>query len=292
MIISIASGKGGTGKTTIAVNLALSINNVQLIDCDVEEPNSALFLNPVFDEQKKAFIPVPVINKEHCTYCGKCREVCEYNAIAVLPQTNTSKGNIMFFPNLCHGCGACAYLCPANAITETKREIGIIELGEKDNVQFVHGKLNIGEAMAPPVIRQVKQCINPTRTVIIDAPPGTSCPVITAVQGTDYCLLVTEPTPFGLNDLQLAVEAMRKLKIPFGVVINRCDLGDLKTENYCEDEGIAVLMKIPFSEEIAKSYSKGESIIKLFPEYKDKFKQLFKRIKEERKSEWKEKQMF
>jgi len=290
MIISIASGKGGTGKTTIAVNLALSINNVQLIDCDVEEPNAALFLNPVFNEQKKSIIPVPVINSDQCTYCGKCREVCEYNAIAVLPQTNNSKGNIMFFPNLCHGCGACSYLCPSNSIEETDREVGIIELGEKDNVQFVHGKLNIGEAMAPPVIRQVKQYINPTRTVIIDAPPGTSCPVITAVQGTDFCVLVTEPTPFGLNDLQLAVEAMRKLKIPFGVVINRCDLGDLKTENYCENEGIAVLMKIPFSEEIAKSYSKGESIIKLFPEYKDKFKLLLKRIKEERNSGWKEKQ--
>ncbi len=279
MIISVASGKGGTGKTTIAVNLALSLSNVQLLDCDVEEPNAALFLNPIITDKKSAFILVPVIDKGKCTYCGKCREVCEYNAIAVLPQTDNSKGNIMFFPNLCHGCGACVYLCPANAITETNREVGIIELGEKDNVQFVHGKLNIGEAMAPPVIRQVKQYINPTRTVIIDAPPGTSCPVITAIQGTDYCVLVTEPTPFGLNDLQLAVEAMRKLKIPFGVVINRCDLGDDKTENYCNLESIPILMRIPFSEEIARSYSRGESIIELYPDYKEKFCNLLNSIK-------------
>ena len=289
MIISVASGKGGTGKTTIAVNLALSLSNVQLIDCDVEEPNAALFLNLVISEKKNAFIPVPVIDKEKCTYCGKCREVCEYNAIAVLPQTKNSKGNILLFKNLCHGCGACKYLCPENAITEMNREIGVIEFGNVGDVQFVHGKLNIGEAMAPPVIRQVKQYMNPTRTVIIDAPPGTSCPVITAVQGTDYCLLVTEPTPFGLNDLQLAVETMRKLKIPFGVVINRCDLGDLKTENYCKEEGIPILMKIPFSEQIAKSYSKGEPIIKLFPEYIDQFKRLFKDIKKEMENRWKKK---
>ncbi len=291
MIISVASGKGGTGKTTIAVNLALSISNVQLLDCDVEEPNAALFLNPVIAGKKSAFIPIPVIDKEKCVYCGKCREVCEYNAIAVLPQSEQSKGNILFFSNLCHGCGACQYLCPENAVTERNREIGIIELGNAGDIQFVHGKLNIGEAMAPPAIRQVKQYINPTRTVIIDAPPGTSCPVITAVRGTDYCVLVTEPTPFGLNDLKLAVEAMRKLKILFGVVINRCDLGDDKTEKYCRDENISILMRIPFSEEIARSYSKGEPIIKLFPEYKDRFIQLFKNITEERGTGWKEKQM-
>lgn len=279
MIVSVASGKGGTGKTTVAVNLALSLNNVQLLDCDVEEPNAALFLNPHIVDKRSAYIPVPVIDKEKCTYCGRCREVCEYNAIAVLPKTESSKGNVLLFPHLCHGCGACQYLCPQNAITEVNREIGMIELGDVGDIQFVHGKLNIGEAMAPPAIRQVKQYINPTRIVIIDAPPGTSCPVITAVQATDYCLLVTEPTPFGLNDLQLAVEAMRKLEIPFGVIINRCDLGDLKTENYCKEQTIPVLMKIPFSEEIAKSYSKGESIVAAFPEYKAQFKELFIKIK-------------
>ncbi len=278
MIISIASGKGGTGKTTIAVNLALSLCNVQLLDCDVEEPNAALFLNPVFEETKSAFIQVPVFDLEKCNYCGKCREVCEYNAIAVLPQSEQSNGNILFFPNLCHGCGACHYFCPCDAITEKNRDIGKIEFGDAGDIQFIHGKLNISEAMAPPVIRQLKESINPKKTVVIDAPPGTSCPVIMAVRGTDFCVLVTEPTPFGLNDLKLAVEAMRKLKIPFGVVINRCDLGDDKTEGYCIEEGIPLLMKIPFNEEIAKSYSKGESIVKIFPEYKQKFIDLFNSI--------------
>ncbi len=278
MIISVASGKGGTGKTTIAVNLALSIENVQLIDCDVEEPNAALFLELEMTKRINAYIPVPVVDKEKCSFCGKCSEVCQYNAIAVLPKNENIDGNILILANLCHGCGACQYLCPQNAITEVNREIGIIELGSVGDIQFVHGKLNVGEAMAPPVIRQVKQYIDPTRTVIIDAPPGTSCPVITAVQGTDFCLLVTEPTPFGLNDLKLAVEAMRKLMIPFGVVINRCDLGDQKTEEFCNQERIPVLMKIPFSEEIARSYSKGESIVALYPEYREKFSELLNGI--------------
>ncbi len=280
MIISIASGKGGTGKTTIAVNLALSLKNVQLLDCDVEEPNAALFLNPTIDEKIKAFIPVPSFDNEKCTGCGKCKDICQYNAIAVLPKSDSSKGNVLFFSNLCHGCGACQYLCPSNAIGEINREVGIIEIGFSETIQFIHGKLNIGEAMAPPVIRQVKEYINFTRTVIIDAPPGTSCPVITAVEGTDFCVLVTEPTPFGLHDLQLAVEAMRKLHIPFGVVINRSDLGDDKTENFCKKENVPVLMKIPFSEEIARSYSKGQPIITLYPEYQKKFCDLYHNIKE------------
>ncbi|MDD5567591.1 MAG: ATP-binding protein [Candidatus Omnitrophica bacterium] len=271
MIISIASGKGGTGKTTVAVNLALSLKNIQLLDCDVEEPNAHLFIQPRIKEELKAYIPVPEVNEAKCNYCGKCREVCAYHAIAVLPGNECKKGNVLIFPHLCHGCGACSLLCPQSAIKEVNKEIGVIEIGEKDNIQFVHGCLNIGEAMSPPLIRQVKKYINPTRTVIIDAPPGTSCPVITAVKGSDFCVLVTEPTPFGLNDLILAVEVLRKLQIPFGVFINRSDIGDGKVDNYCEEENIPILMKIPFSREIAVSYSEGVPIVKKDSLYQDKF---------------------
>ncbi len=275
MIISVASGKGGTGKTTVAVNLALSLKNVQFLDCDVEEPNAHIFLKPHIGGEKKAFIPVPEVDEAKCTYCGKCREVCAYHAIAVLPGSDGKKGSVLVFPHLCHGCGACSLFCSQGAIKEVNREIGVIEIGEKGDLQFIHGCLNIGEAMSPPLIRQVKEYINATRTVIIDAPPGTSCPVITAVKGNDFCVLVTEPTPFGLNDLILAVEVLRKLQIPFGVVINRSDIGDGKVEDYCGNENIPILMKIPFSREIAVSYSEGVPIVESDVSYKDKFINLY-----------------
>jgi len=279
MIISVASGKGGTGKATVAINLALSIDNVQFLDCDVEEPNAHIFLKPYIKEQKKGYIPVPEIDESRCNYCGKCREVCAYNAIAVIaPSDNNKKGSVLIFPHLCHGCGACSFFCPQKAIKEVNKEIGIIEIGDAEDIQFIHGKLNIGEAMSPPLIRQVKDYVNPTKTVIIDAPPGTSCPVVTSVKGSDFCVLVTEPTPFGLNDLILAVEVLKKLKIPFGVVINRADLGNNKTDEYCNKENIPVLMRIPFKREIAMAYSKGEPIVKVFPEYKKDFQGLFNTI--------------
>jgi MinD superfamily P-loop ATPase len=280
MIISVASGKGGTGKTTIAINLALSLNNVQFLDCDVEEPNAHIFLKPAIKEQKKAYIPVPEIDESKCNYCGKCAQICVYHAIAVLPSSDGKKGNTLIFPHLCHGCGACSALCPQNAIKEVNREIGVVELGNCGKIEFVHGKLNIGEAMSPPLIRQVKEYINPKKTVIIDVPPGTSCPVVISVKGSDFCILVTEPTPFGLNDLVLAVEVLRKLKIPFGVVINRADLGNNKTEEYCQKENIPVLMRIPFKKEIAMAYSKGEPMVKAFPEYKEEFRKFFDIIRD------------
>lgn len=282
MIISIASGKGGTGKTTIAVNLALSIENVQLLDCDVEEPNAHIFLKPVIKNSCKAYIPVPRVDESKCNYCGRCATVCVYNAIAVLPRQDTKKGNVLIFDNLCHGCGACSALCPQGAISEVNREIGIVESGNCEGIDFVHGKLNIGEAMSPPLIRQVKKQINPEKNVLIDAPPGTSCPVVTSIKGSDFVILVTEPTPFGLNDLVLAVAVLKKMKIPFGVVINRFDLGNSKTEDYCKIEKIPILLKIPFKKEIAKAYSKGSPIVRDFPEYKEVFLGLFKKIKNAR----------
>ncbi len=279
MIISVASGKGGTGKTTIAVNLALSLKNVQFLDCDVEEPNAYIFLKPIITEQKKAYIPVPEIDESLCNTCGKCAKICVYKAIAVLPSQDGKKGTTLVFAQLCHGCGACAALCPQNAIKEVNKEIGVVEIGGCGDIEFIHGKLNIGEAMSPPLIRHVKEHINFKKTVIMDAPPGTSCPVVTSVKGSDYSILVTEPTPFGLNDLILAVEVLKKMKIPFGVVINRSDLGNKLTHEYCQKENIPILMEIPFKKEIAMAYSKGESIIRVFPEYKKNFQDLFSKIK-------------
>jgi len=279
MIISIASGKGGTGKTTIAVNLAFSINShVQFLDCDVDEPNAHIFIKPEIKERHFVSIPIPQVDKEMCDFCGKCQEVCAFNAIAVL------KNDVLVFPEICHGCGSCSYFCPQGAIKEINKEIGFIETGEKGDMQFIHGKLNIGSAISPPIIKTIKQYIDPARTVIIDAPPGTSCPVIESIGSSDFCVLVTEPTPFGLNDLILAVEVLRKLELPFGVVINRSDLGNEGTEKFCKEENVPILMRIPFKAEIASCYSKGIPIVDEFPEYKKDYQELFERIKKHRGS--------
>jgi MinD superfamily P-loop ATPase len=282
LIISVASGKGGTGKTTVAVNLAMALGNVQLLDCDVEEPNCHIFIKPVFSLRSPVFIPVPEVNQDRCDSCGRCQEVCAYNAIAVV------NGEVLIFPELCHGCGSCVYFCPHNAMEEKNKEIGIVEIGSSGEVGFVHGKLNVGEMMAPPIIRAVKKHIDREKTVIIDAPPGTSCPVITAIKDTDFVILVTEPTPFGLNDLILAVEVVKKLKIPSGVIINRSDLGNDKIDKYCAENEVPVLMRIPFSREIAGLYSSGNSIIEALPEYREKFRSLYRKIEQIKKETIKE----
>jgi MinD superfamily P-loop ATPase len=268
MIISVASGKGGTGKTTVAVSLALSLSNVQVLDCDVEEPNSHIFLNPVNEVIKPAYTLVPTVNYDLCDYCGKCAAACEYNALVVVPQKE-----VMVFPELCHGCGLCSMMCPQNAISESPREIGVIKTGKSSdgNIDLVYGVLNIGEIMATPLIDQVKAELNPEKTVIIDVPPGTACPVIAAVQGSDYCILVTEPTPFGLYDLRLAVEVLRVLKIPLGVVINKAGIGDSGVYEYCKREGIQILLEIPYDRQIARYYSEGVPFVKEMPEWKERF---------------------
>ncbi len=274
MIISVASGKGGTGKTTIATNLAVSLEKgIKFLDCDVEEPNAHLFLRPNIDYSEVVTVPVPEIDLEKCDFCGKCAEFCQFNAISVMGK------NILTFPELCHGCGGCSLICPKEAISERPREIGILEHGFSGEIEFVHGRLKIREAMAVPLIERVKKHIDAEKTVIIDAPPGTSCPVIATIKNSDFVVLVTEPTPFGLHDLRLAVGVARVLRLPMGIVINRADLGDKGVFEYCEKEGIPILMTIPFERGIAESYARGELLAKK-DIWKDRFLGLWERIKE------------
>jgi MinD superfamily P-loop ATPase len=258
MILSIASGKGGTGKTTMALALSAHIASkrvpVCIFDCDVEEPNVNLFLKSDISILERVYIPIPYVHKNICDGCGKCGDICEFNAMVMV------KGKPLLFPDMCHACGGCLHVCPINAITEVQKEIGTVEEGYSDSIRYVGGRMRVSEAISPPLIKAVKKHVSPADMNIIDAPPGTSCPVIESVKDSDYAMLVTEPTPFGLNDLELAVGMIREIGIPFGVVINRFDTGDNRVVDFCKAEAIEIIALIPDSREIAERYSKGEFI--------------------------------
>ena len=307
MIIAIASGKGGTGKTTVATNLAVAIGQgqgvaeitaettgagaaaakaeakakakVQLLDCDVEEPNDHLFFDRELEIHKEVAVTstYPEIDSDRCTRCGKCAELCAFNALAVVGDS------VLVFPEMCHACGACAHFCPEGAVVEVSRDIGGLRLGRAGDIDVHYGLLNVGEAMAPPVIKALKREVaapGEGQVSIVDAPPGTSCPVIESIKGSDYVVLVTEPTPFGLHDLELAAGVVEQLGMPAGVVINRSDIGDDSVERFCAEKGLPVLMRIPFDRELAAGYARGEIIAEKDPGWRRRFQELYGKIRE------------
>jgi MinD superfamily P-loop ATPase len=273
MKIAIASGKGGTGKTTIATNLAVSLartgRTVQYLDCDVEEPNGHLFLKPHLDRVDEVTVSVPQVDEGKCTGCGRCGQLCQYSAIVCVLQ------HVLTFEPLCHSCGGCMAICPQSALTEKQRRIGVAEYGAAEGVAFGHGRLDVGAIQTPALIRHVKRGIREDAIAILDAPPGTSCPVIETIRDTDFVLLVTEPTPFGLNDLELAVGMVRTLRLPFAVVINRCDMGDDRVVQHCRREEIDIALEIPNDRRIAEAYSRGRMLVDILPEYATKLRQLY-----------------
>ncbi len=273
-MISVASGKGGTGKTLVATSLVFSLDNSQLLDCDVEEPNAFLFFpDRNIIDQSECSVPVPLIDEKLCVYCGRCAEVCAFNALAVIPD------RIVIFPELCHGCGACIIACPQKAISEGFRGIGRITRAKAGDHELIWGELEPGEARPTPLIKEVKRCAN-RDMVIVDCPPGTSCSVVEAVRDTDFCLLVTEPTPFGLYDLDLAIKLLDRLSIPRGVLINKSGVGNREIYKYLEMQNVPILMEIPMSREIAELYSRGVIFVAKMEEWKDKFVALADDIKE------------
>lgn len=274
MKIVIASGKGGTGKTLVAVNLALSVDADQVLDCDVEEPNGYIFIKPSNTISEFVKLLVPEIDESKCNYCRKCAEFCQFNALFVVGET------AMVFPELCHSCGGCKLVCPTDAITEKPRSIGEIFIGDVNGMELVYGKLNIGEALAVPIISAVKEKAKKQGLVILDSPPGTSCPVVESVLGTDFCVMVTEPTPFGLHDMEIATEVIMDLGIPLGVVVNFAGIGDRGVYDYCEKMNLPILMEIPYDRKIAELYSRGIPFVEEMPEWRAKFQELLEKIKE------------
>ncbi|MBN2022225.1 MAG: ATP-binding protein [Pirellulales bacterium] len=255
MQIAIASGKGGTGKTTVATNLAAVASRegrrVAYLDCDVEEPNGHVFLKPEITRREPVGIPIPHVDPALCTLCGQCGEICRYSAIVHVGK------QVLVYPEMCHGCGGCSLVCPTGAITEAPRPIGSLRVGRAGPIEFADGLLDIGHPMSPPLIRAVKAAAPAADLTILDAPPGTSCPVIEAVRGADFVALVTEPTPFGLHDLKLAVEMVRVLKQPLGVVVNRAGANGAELRGYCATQRIPILAEIADDRRLAEAYSRG-----------------------------------
>lgn len=276
MIVAVASGKGGTGKTTVAVSLALSLAEVQplYLDCDVEEPNAGLFLHPELDERREVGQMIPEVDPDRCTACGRCAEVCRFGAIIVVGK------QVMVFPELCHGCGSCTLNCPEGAIREVFDAFGVLERGTAGSITFAQGTLSVGKALATPIIRQLKRWAIPDdvndRPVILDAPPGNACPVVETMRGADGVLLVTEPTPFGLHDLRLAVEVARnELGLPVAVVVNRDGTGDTGVDEYCSAENIPIVLRIPLEREIAEAYARGVPLVETRPAYRQAFRRIY-----------------
>jgi len=278
MKIAVASGKGGTGKTTIATNLACAVartgRKVQYLDCDVEEPNGHIFLKPDIKKTQAVTVDVPEVDLKKCTGCGKCGEICQYSAIVHLKENN-----VLTLEQLCHSCGGCLRVCPADAIKPKPLNIGDIEIGKAGEINFVHGRLRIGHVRTPSLIKEVKRHIENDYVAILDVPPGISCPVVEAVKGVDYVLLVTEPTPFGLNDLKLAVGLVREMNLPFAVIINRYGIGDDEVEKYCVSENIGIALRLPDNRRIAEAYSSGQIIMDVLSEYSEHFSELYVYIK-------------
>ena len=272
MKIAVLSGKGGTGKTTVSTNLAF-ISKLPLFDTDIEEPNSHIFLKNNILEEKSVYMNYPKVNMEKCNLCGECGDFCKFNA--VIPAKNT----VLIFEESCHDCGGCGVICKQKAISWEKREIGKIFTGKTYfNSSTVYGKLNIGEMSGVKIIKEMYKNAE-IEDFLIDCPPGTACTTVAAVEESDFAVVVTEPSPFGLSDMKLVIKLLRDMKIPFGVVINKAEENEKEVKNYCISENIEILGEIPFSRKIAENYSKGNIVSDILPEYKKVFENILEKVK-------------